>query len=176
MLSLPRSLRPELKEPLGPVYTDPQVLVDDAGTPIVAVGDVVTDHLLSVLTPSVALVDGQTKRTPLETPVDLSPFDRRLTVENPAATLSRTLLEALVESVDADETTAIVVDGEEDLATLPAVVATPSGGSVVYGQPGVGMVLTTVDASTQAHVRELLTRMDGDHGTALQLLGVSEHD
>lgn len=176
MLDLPRSLRSELKEPLGPVYTDPQALVDAAGTPIVAVGDVVTEHLLSVTTPAVGVVDGRTKRTPLESPVDLSSFDRRLAVENPAATISRELLETLARAVDTDETIAIVVDGEEDLATLPATLLTPPGGSVVYGQPDAGMVLTTVDEQTRSHVRELLARMDGDHEAALELLGTPEQE
>ncbi|UPM42177.1 GTP-dependent dephospho-CoA kinase family protein [Halocatena salina] len=171
MLTLPRSLRAELKEPLGPVYTDPQALFEASGTPIVAVGDVVTEHLLSVATPAVALVDGQTKRTPLDTPVDLTPFDRKHAVENPAATLSRELLETLAQAIDANERTVIVVDGEEDLATLPAIVAAPPGASVVYGQPDVGMVLATVDERRQSTVRELLTRMDGDHEAALRLLG-----
>lgn len=174
MLHLPRSLRSELKEPLGPVYTDPQALVDAADTPIVAVGDVVTEHLLSVIIPSVALVDGRTKRTPLESTVDLSSFDRRLAVENPAATISRELLEALSGSVDANETIAIVVDGEEDLAALPAILLTP-GGSVVYGQPEEGMVLTTVGEATRFHVRGLLARMDGDHEAALGVLG-ADHE
>lgn len=176
MLSLPRSLRPELKEPLGPVYTDPQTLLDATGAPIVAVGDVVTEQLLSVTTPSVALVDGQTKRTQLASPVDLTPFDRQLAVDNPAATLSEELLETLAQAVDAEETTAIVVEGEEDLAALPAIVVTPPGGSVVYGQPGEGMVLASVNEQTRSTVRELLTRMDGDHEAALRLLGVKQEN
>lgn len=170
MLRLPQSLRSELKAPLGPVYTDPKPLERAAGTPIVAVGDVVTEHLLSVTVPSVAVVDNQTKRTPLSTPVDLAPFDRQRTVENPAATLSKALLQTLTRAIAEDATTAIVVDGEEDLATLPAILATPPGGSVVYGQPDEGMVLTPVDADVNDRVRELLTRMDGDHETALELL------
>ncbi|RRJ27820.1 GTP-dependent dephospho-CoA kinase family protein [Halocatena pleomorpha] len=176
MLTLPRSLRAELKDPLGPVYTDPEALFETAGTPIVAVGDVVTEHLLSVTTPSVALVDGQTKRTPLDTPVDLTPFDRKHAVENPAATLSREMLETLSQAIDDGETTAIVVDGEEDLAALPAIIAAPLGASVVYGQPDAGMVLVTVEEQTRSTVCELLTRMDGDHEAVLGLLEGAERE
>jgi uncharacterized protein (UPF0218 family) len=174
MLTLPDSLRSELKEPVGPVYTDPQALLEDAGLPIVAVGDVVTDHLLSVTVPHVASVDGLTKRTALDEPIDLSPFEQRITVENPAAALSKELLGALREALDADATTVIVVDGEEDLVTLPAVVAAPSGTSVVYGQPDKGMVLATVDEELTADMRDLLSRMDGDHEAALEILGVAD--
>ena len=63
VVELPDSLRGELKEPLGPVYTDAGDLLDDASGPIVAVGDIVTYHLLSAgYFPRVALVDGKTER------------------------------------------------------------------------------------------------------------------
>lgn len=171
MLQLPRRLRSELKEPIGPVYTDPHELLAAAGAPIVSVGDVVTDHLLSATVPHVAIVDGQTKRTPLDESVDLSPFDRRVDVENPAETLTKELLETLRDALDNDEPTAIVVDGEEDLGTLPAIVAAPTGASVVYGQPDEGMVLATVDEELTAEMRDLLSRMDGNHEAALGMLG-----
>jgi uncharacterized protein (UPF0218 family) len=171
VLRLPDSLRSELKEPSGPIYTDPQAMLEAAGTPIIAVGDVVTDHLLSVTVPHVACVDGLTKRTALDESVDLSPFERRIDVENPAATLSDELLEALCVALDADDPTVIVVDGEEDLVALPAIVAAPPGASVVYGQPNEGMVLATVDEELTAEMRDLLSRMEGDHEAALEMLG-----
>lgn len=170
VLSLPDALRSELKEPTGPIYTDPQRMLEAAGTPIIAVGDVVTDHLLSVTVPHVACVDGLTKRTALDESVDLSPFDRRIDVENPAATLSEELLKALPAALDTDDTTVIVVDGEEDLAAVPAIVTAPLGASVVYGQPDEGMVLAAVDKELTAEMRDLLSRMDGDHETALAIL------
>jgi uncharacterized protein (UPF0218 family) len=184
VLSLPESLRSELKEPAGPVDTDPGALLADAGSPVVAVGDVVTNHLLSVTTPAVALADGRTRRAalPEADTVDEDRFDRRVSVENPPATLARELLETLVTAVErAPETTLIVVDGEEDLAVLPAVVALPDGASVVYGQPDEGMVLVGVDAATRERMTSLLGRMDGDVDGALALLGVEgdghdEHD
>jgi uncharacterized protein (UPF0218 family) len=174
VLRLPDALRSELKEPVGPIYTDPQVLCEEVGTPIVTVGDVVTNHLLSVTIPHVAVVDGLTKRTSLDEPIDLSSFDQRIAVENPAAALSEELLEALREALDTSAATVIVVDGEEDLVTLPAVVASPPGASVIYGQPDEGMVLATVDAELTAEMQDLLSRMEGDHETALERLGVAD--
>lgn len=170
MLRLPPALRSELKEPIGPVYTDPHELLAAAGTPIITVGDVVTDCLLSETVPHVAVVDGQTKRTPLDESVDLSSFDRFIDVENPAATLTRELLETLRDALDGDDSTALVVEGEEDLVSLPAVVAAPTGASVVYGQPNEGMVLATVDEDLTAEMRGLLSRMDGNHEAALEML------
>jgi hypothetical protein len=50
----------------------------------------------------------------------------------------------------------IVVDGEEDLAVIPLVLAAPDGAIVLYGQPHKGVVLRTVDARAKAAARELM--------------------
>ena len=179
LLTLPRELRAELKDPLGPIHTDTAELLADAGDPIVTVGDVVTYHLLQANhTPDVALVDGLTKREAVDDEVwaAIDGFDHRVEVENPAATLSLSLLvelrAALDRADDDSETTVVVVDGEEDLAALPAVLAAPDGASVVYGQPDRGMVLAGTSPDERAVVRDLLERMDGDTDRAFEALCV----
>lgn len=168
VLELPDSLRSELKEPLGPIYTDADELLAAATHPLVTVGDVVTYHVLEAgSTPDVALTDEHTERSAVdpkiaETIAAADGFDRVERVSNPAATLTEPLLSALVAALDRAGTTLIEVDGEEDLAALPAVLAAPEGSSIVYGQPGEGMVLGTVDTETRDRVWELLERMDGD--------------
>jgi len=175
VLELPSDLRHELKEPMGPLYTDPAALLADAGEPLFAVGDIVTYHLLAAgRTPDVALVDERTKRTEVEEEVTaaIGGFDRRVAVENPPATLTRALLTAIRDGVERPETTLLDVDGEEDLAALPVILAAPEGASVVYGQPNEGMVLVTCDESARSRMRSLLERMDGDSTLAFELLGV----
>jgi hypothetical protein len=178
LLSLPRALRAELKDPMGPVYADADRLLADAGDPLVAVGDVVTYHLLRAdRRPDVALVDGLTEREAVDEEVwaAIRGFDRRVEVHNPAATLSAPLLAALRAALSragaGEGTTVIVVDGEEDLAALPAVLAAPDGASVVYGQPGEGMVLAGVGPEDRAAARDLLERMSGDTTRAFEALG-----
>ena len=178
LLSLPRALRGELKDPLGPVYADAAGLLADAGDPVVTVGDVVTYHLLCAdRRPDVALVDGKTKREAVDAAVweAIDGFHNRVEVSNPAATLSATLLEALREALDraGTETTVVVVEGEEDLAALPAVLAAPDGASVVYGQPDEGMVLARATPERRERVRDLLERMDGDAHRVFGILGVN---
>ncbi len=173
MLTLPEPLREELKAPMGPVFTDAEALLSDAGRPVVAVGDVVTRHLQTVETPHVALVDGRTERAALNDAdrPSLDPFDRTVRVENPAAALSAELLRALGEAIRGVGTTAIVVEGEEDLAALPAILVIPEGGTMVYGQPGEGMVRVGIDADAKERARTLLERMEGDTAAALTALG-----
>jgi uncharacterized protein (UPF0218 family) len=176
VLTLPPELRSAFKEPFGPVFSDAEPLLSDAGRPIVAVGDVVTYHLREAgHEPHVAVIDGRTEREAVTEEIRSAlsdAGDRRIEVVNEPAELSRELLLAIRDAVDAEENTLLLVEGEEDLATLPAVLATPLGGSVVYGQPGEGMVLIDVTEENRATMRDLLVRFDGDADAALATLGL----
>ncbi|MFC7227873.1 GTP-dependent dephospho-CoA kinase family protein [Salinirubellus salinus] len=178
VLSLPHEMRGELKDPMGAIYTDAADLIAEAGDPIVAVGDVVTYHLLEAdRRPDVALVDGKTKREAVAEAVwdAIEGFDHRVEVANPQATLSADLLTELRAAIDraADgETTVLVVEGEEDLAALPVLVAAPDGASLVYGQPDEGMVLATVTPEVREGALDLLERMDGDPARMRESLGL----
>ena len=175
MLSLPSTLRDAFKDPFGPVYTDAAALLDNAGRPVIAVGDVVTYHLLEAgHRPAVAVVDGRTEREAVDEEIReaLSDPERRRDVANDPGTLGEPLLRALADAIDTAAPVTIVVDGEEDLATLPAVLVAPLGGTVVYGQPGEGMVAVAATDDAKAELRSLLDRMDGDLDGALAALGV----
>lgn len=178
VLELQDELRGELKTPLGPIYTDTQTLLADAGCPLIAIGDVVTHHLIEAgQAPAVALVDERTERSEVsadiaETIDSFEGFDTVEQVANPAATLTAELLTALRSALDRDGSTLVDVDGEEDLAALPAVVAAPDGAAIVYGQPGEGMILADRGDETRARCRDILSRMDGDTDRFWSLLGV----
>ncbi len=189
MLELPNSLRAELKTPLGDIYTDPDALlaaVDDHAAPIatadqssaearlLTVGDVVTATLADAgRQPDVAVIDGRTEREPVDPAVEATLADlggRRLSVANPPATLSESLLRTLRDAATTTELPlTISVDGEEDLAALPAILAAPGGASVVYGQPGKGMVHVPATPAARTTARELLADFDGDTDAAISL-------
>lgn len=178
VLELQEELRAQLKEPLGPIYTDTQTLLADANRPLIAIGDVVTHHLIEAgETPALAMVDERTERSAVspeiaETISSFEGFDRVEKVSNPAATLSAELLSALRAALEREGSTLLDVDGEEDLAALPTVLVAPDGASLVYGQPGEGMVLTAVDDPTREQCREILSQMDGDTARLWELLGI----
>ncbi|EMA57819.1 hypothetical protein C469_14446 [Halorubrum lipolyticum DSM 21995] len=178
-------MRDAFKEPLGPVTTDADELLADAAetrgeraapdAPVIAVGDVVTYHLREAgRVPDVALIDGKTEREAVDAAIEsalAAADDRRIRVENPAASLSADLLEALGEALSDADPVIIEVTGEEDLAALPAILAAPDGASVVYGQPGEGMVRVAVTPESRAKARELFEALDGDVEAAYGLLG-----
>ena len=177
LVRLPRELRGELKEPMGPIFTDAERLLSDVTGPVIAVGDVVTYHLEEAgRTPDVAVVDGLTKRERVggdvaDVVATLTESANRIEVKNPAATLTREMGVALRDALRAEAPTVIVVEGEEDLVALPAIVAAPLGASVVYGQPDEGMVRADVTAERKREMRDLLGQMDGDPA---ELLAVFE--
>lgn len=174
LLCLPTSLRAAFKEPFGPLYTDADELLADVSEPVITVGDIVTYTLETAgYRPAVALVDGRTEREPVDGSVQEAVGSGDRTVRNPQGTLTAALFEAIIDALDADDPVRIVVEGEEDLAAVPAVLAAPLGTTVVYGQPGEGMVAIEVTESTQAEFRDLVSRMDGDTDRALSLLNQS---
>ncbi len=177
LLRLPDSERSAFKDPMGPVHTDVESMLAGDGRPIIAVGDVVATTLLEAgETPEVAVVDGKTEREPVDEAVtaSLGAIPKAISVANPAGTISRSMIEALATAVAATSPTRIDVAGEEDLAVLPAILLAPTGATVVYGQPGEGMVAVSVTPDTKAHTAAMLERLRGDHATARRLLGLAE--
>ncbi|MFB6162414.1 MAG: GTP-dependent dephospho-CoA kinase family protein [Halococcoides sp.] len=175
LVSAPDRLRIDLRDPLGPIYDDADALLAEVTGPIAAVGDIVTYHLLEAgRQPTLAIVDERTERSAVddhvrESVVPNGPddpgswFDRRLETANPPGTITAALIEAIEVGLGVPETDVLVrVEGEEDLATLPVVALAPSNWTIVYGQPGVGMVAAPVSAETRSIVRGLIDRMDGD--------------
>ena len=51
------------------------------------------------------------------------------------------------------------MDGEEDLATLPAIKLCKNGAKVIYGMPDKGMVVVDVNQQTKERANRLLERM-----------------
>lgn len=163
-LVLPKDLRHELKDPMGPIETDADVLLEAVSGPLIAVGDVVTYHILQAgHHPDVALVDERTKRQTVDEEIREVVTDAtHLEVENPPAEITADVVDAVLEGLEREEPTTILVDGEEDLVALPAILLAPEGASVVYGQPDEGMVHVTVTDDVRADVRALLERFEGD--------------
>ncbi|MFA9417005.1 GTP-dependent dephospho-CoA kinase family protein [Natrinema sp. HArc-T2] len=176
LLVLPDDLRHELKAPLGPIETDAERLLEAVDGPLIAVGDVVTYHLLQAgRQPDVALVDGRTKREAVDEEIrEAVTTGASLEVPNPPAELAAPVIRALRRALAADDPTTILVDGEEDLVALPAIVAAPEGASVVYGQPDEGMVHVKVTDDHRQEMRDLLERFEGDTERFWKLLEDAE--
>lgn len=182
ILRLPEELRSELKPPLGRLFRGrgqecvaPMQDLLKPAPKVIAVGDVTTFCLLTSAgrKPEICIVDHKTKRMPVPDHVQqgISEVDEYETieVENPAATLTEELIEVIKDHIDRDARVKIVVDGEEDLATLPAILYAPIGSVVVYGQPNEGSVAVVVTMERKGYARSIMDSMivedlDGDQG------------
>lgn len=162
VVTLPDSLRGGLKTPFGPVYTDATALVEAVTGVLVTVGDVVTYECEQAgRVPDLAVVDERTKRSPVRPEIKAALGGADVVVENPAGGLTEDLLVALREGFASDDPVRIRVVGEEDLVALPAIIGAPDGASVVYGQPGEGMVLVRVSDDARSRARTVVEGMDG---------------
>jgi len=170
LLLLPDDLRSLLKEPLGRLYRgegeECVKAMEDAlrsAEKVVAVGDMTAFYLLkSGIMPDLLVVDNKTKRMPISDQVTEKLDHKRyktVKVQSPAATLSKDLIDLIKASLQGSEKIKIVVEGEEDLATLPAILYAPTGSAVVYGQPNEGSVLVDVTLEKKLHIEEIMKRM-----------------
>lgn len=168
-LVLPEDMRDELKRPLGPV-------VDEEGLgeamrrsgPVATVGDMttLTVHRMGVPV-RIAVVDYQTKRVHDPGWVEaLAPVaDLEVEVASPAATISAALYNQVLSAWTSHVPVKIVVRGEEDLASLPAILHAPEGATVIYGIPDTGLCLVQVDEGARDVVTDVLRRMEVHTGT-----------
>jgi hypothetical protein len=155
MLILPEEHRKLFQEPFGELYLNiDEILPIITGSVVYAVGDVVTHNLQKRgITPAIAVIDGYTMRLPCtRMPVYQGKCIR---VKNPAGTLTDDLIRALDYAVMHPPVT-VLVEGEEDLAVIPLVMAAPVGAIVLYGQPHKGVVLRTVTLEAKDTARNLL--------------------
>lgn len=161
MLKLPDEVRPLLKHPLGQLFSSVTTAIEYLQqlrpTRLIAVGDIVTAELLEAgLKLDVAVVDFVVMRSPVDKKIrrTIDLFDAKIVrVKNPAGTITQELRAVLDE---AKPPLKIIVDGEEDLATLPAVLSAPLGSVVVYGQPYNGVVIVEVTESKRREFEALL--------------------
>jgi uncharacterized protein (UPF0218 family) len=157
MLTLPENNRHFFKEPFGTLFPDiADALPHITGKTLYAVGDIVTHNLKKKgLVPAVAVIDGHTMRSPCTK--NLPVTGRHIRVTNPAGTLTDDLIAAIRDAVHNPPAT-IDVEGEEDLAVIPLVIAAPEGGVVLYGQPQKGVVVRTIDKEAKERAEELFAR------------------
>ena len=162
---LPDALRAELAEPFGPIVQDDGLAAALRGPgPVILVGDVVSLRAKRMgLRPKLFIVDYHTQRKAeqAEWKTELGTWGRMgLSARNPAGTITRAAWDAVRRGLWLTESPVrIAIEGEEDLLGIPCFLEAPDGAKVVYGMPGQGAVVVTVDAAVRAKVTALLERM-----------------
>lgn len=155
--------RKKLKKPLGSLIS---LIIppNSPNHPNISVGDITTANLLKVgLQPKVAIVDNKVGRKKIYMDPDFHRDDEKAItkIKNPPGQISKSLILAIDHALQRPPTTnhqppTILVDGEEDLATIPAILLSPLGTTVFYGQPKRGMVEVNVDFKIKNYLCKLL--------------------
>jgi uncharacterized protein (UPF0218 family) len=167
--SLTLELRQKLKEPIGMLirgsFTETmkrfKSMIDkEKSTFVISVGDTVSKNLAkSHVLLQLAIIDNRCMRRKVQEPTQLI-AEKIVHVKNPQATITTEAMGAIQEALKSNIHTTIVVDGEEDLLTLIAVLYAPNGSFVLYGQPYEGLVVVKVTSEKKAEVAEILEQME----------------
>jgi uncharacterized protein (UPF0218 family) len=162
---LPKNQRKELRNTLvGDLITEDEINQRTWTDMVVSVGDMVTYTLYRHgVEPSIAIVDYHTERGICENNI-ISAISQQhahiIKVRNPPATITDELWDAIEKAIRLPDPVRIEVDGEEDLAVLPAIVLAPANTTVVYGLPGRGIICVKVGPYEQKRVEEILKKME----------------
>ena len=167
MRFLPDDLRDLLKEPMGDLVDEKQLLkILDKEEFIVAVGDQVTYTLLkNDIEPIFCIVDYKTRRGhfPLEFIQRIKSFGEEIIeVENPKGCITEDLWEAIEKAfINAADgiSTRIEVDGEEDLASLAVIFIAPEDVTIIYGLPDKGVLVVRPTDENKNKVKVVLEKM-----------------
>ncbi|MGF3521851.1 MAG: GTP-dependent dephospho-CoA kinase family protein [Candidatus Bathyarchaeia archaeon] len=161
-------LREKLKEPFGTLIegSPSQVmqafacmLEKEKPIKIVSVGDVVSENLhRHQIIPQLTITDSKTMRKKVK-PAKFAGKEI-VEVKNPQGTITEEAALAVRAALNSDRQVHLVVDGEEDLLTLAAVLYAPENTFVVYGQPAKGIVVVKVTPQKKTETEEILKKMD----------------
>jgi hypothetical protein len=125
---------------------------------VVSVGDTVSKNLHEHgINPQLSITDSKSLRRRVK-PASF-PAKKIFRTKNPQGTITEEAITTLQKALRANEEAHLIVDGEEDLLTLIAVLNAPEGSLVVYGQPHEGIVVVKVNQEKKAEAQALLEAM-----------------
>lgn len=168
---LPDHLRSTLQHPLGQVVSDLSQLKSTLplDSKIISVGDIVSINLKSVgYTPAISILDHYSRRTRLpDTEISQHFPSIHHHLLNTAGTINPGFGDLLLASLKthqlSKETQVIMVEGEEDLLALPAMLLSPLGSFVIYGQHNLGICMVQVTPEIKSIAKEYLSQFDPSH-------------
>ncbi len=155
-----------LKQPLGQLFFGTtsecnQTLKETQATEkpslLILVGDTISRSAIqSGIRPDVIIIDNKEMRG------DAVEFDhgksRVFRTVNEPSTISFLAWQAVAEAIESGDS-AVLVDGEEDLLTLVAILVAPVGSIVAYGQPKRGIVIVRISNNKKKEIQALVDRM-----------------
>jgi hypothetical protein len=166
--NLTPALRLKLKQPLGTLIRGSfsettsrfaEMANKEQPASIIAVGDTVSENLAKKhVLAKLSIIDNKCMRKNVR-PIPLE-AEKTFHVKNPPGTITEEAIEAVHEALRSNQRAKIVVEGEEDLLALIAIMNAPQESFVLYGQPREGIVVVKVTEDKKTEISELLKAME----------------
>lgn len=174
MLRMPEAMREELRKPLGQVFEGTEESTIDTAkevvksirlyepTMVVSVGDVVSLSMSQVhYHPDVKIVDLKSRRKDF---VETHHVKGKAVwqAQNDPGTISTAAVESIKTTFEhvlkTHQKQTLIIQGEEDLLALPAILLAPLGSLVLYGQWNLGVIMVEINREKKEEVKRLLGR------------------
>jgi len=175
-LILPQNLRIDLRKPIGEVIDEQgnesktakkiiQLIKRLTPTMVITVGDAVTGSLLQEgFDPDVRIVDYKIRRKKItdESAKILSRVNSssKSIINNPGTISQEAVFEfkkTIEKYFKTKEKQLLVIDGEEDLLAMPAMLLAPLNSLVLYGQWNLGVVVVKINEEIKNRVKNLIS-------------------
>ena len=160
-------LRVKFKDPFGMLIRGSfvetmdkmaEIVAREKPPKIISVGDTVSRNLYErQLNLQLSITDNKRRRKVVQPTIFAGM--RIVKVINPQGTITEEAIAAVRQALESEERVHILVDGEEDLLTIVAVLYAPENSFVVYGQPFEGIVVVKVTSGKKAAAEEFLKAM-----------------
>lgn len=164
---IPADLREVLHKPFGTLFYDdiPHEYLQHPET-VATVGDVTTNRLHDMgIQQKLSVIDFAVERKKTFSTIQELGFtgeELSIVLNNPAGHLqSKTwqMLKDVTKKILGKRNLLVEVIGEEDLLVIPLILLLPVGFTILYGQPGQGVVGVEVTRMAQKHIRILLAQL-----------------
>lgn len=163
-LRMPKHLREELSSgafgtllrgtPSENVAKAKEIIASTKPKRVIAVGDFTLKLLINAGSiPDLGIFDRRTRRIFSDFPAI-----ETATVQNPAGEITDAAISLIKNALlpGRKKKVMLMVEGEEDLLSLPAIVHAPLGSLVIYGLPDQGMMVITADRETKKKIESVI--------------------
>jgi hypothetical protein len=169
ILYLPKKLRNELRMPLAkPIFINNErdtaleaiSILNKAKMLTIGVGDIVNKTLIDAgFTPDIQIIDFRTRRTVIQP--DLNRKNYPHFPNKPGTLVRATIIELnsfIQKFLRTKNKSTMIIDGEEDLLTLPAILLAPLNSYIVYGQFDQGIVVLAITEDLKEKVSKIVNQ------------------
>jgi len=161
-LIMPEILRKELQKPFGKVFKTVHQVIKFIKfikpKMVISVGDIISMSLEEEkIIPDVKIIDYRSRKQPID-----KPQKSFKSFENNPGTInietSRKLHLIIEKYLKTKKSQVFIINGEEDLLALPAIIAAPLNSLVIYGHFQLGIICVSIKEEVKKKAKKLISK------------------